>query len=279
MPSQTTTLASTCCSRPARPPTLLERALSPIDPLIILIVLTIVGLPGAIRAQFSRLSPVSWLNPFRWHELILANGFGYILAQSNKNWEPVKRPLLASARGRVLEVGAGSGENVVYYDLDRVESLVVLEPFAPLRTKLEAALDRTGLLSRSTVVPLGLDEERGTLSRHGLAPASFDTIVLVQVLCSIPNPKSHLDYLQSLLRPGGEILVFEHVASKHQPARLIQQLWTVPWKRLVGGCEMDRDSADWLRDVGGWSHVEILRPKDEHRADLMPHAVARFVKA
>ncbi len=163
-----------------------------------------------------------------------------------------------------MEIGAGAGDSVGHYDTEKIERLFCLEPYEPLRKQLSAKLVKVGLEKKSTVIPVGLDKQsRHALLQAGIEPESLDTIVLFQVLCSIPEPKAHLEFLQSLLKPGGQIILFEHVGSKHALARIIQTIWTPIWKFNFGGCELNRDSGDWLRDIGGWKQVDIKRPVNE----------------
>ncbi|PWY98271.1 hypothetical protein BCV70DRAFT_202052 [Testicularia cyperi] len=267
-------------SAPARPAGPLDIAKSLLEPIMINAMLLFNGLPGAVCDQIRHPNPINLINPFHWQSLILTHGFAPILSTSNLIYSNIKRPVLQQAYGKTLEVGAGSGENIAYYNPQKIERLVCMEPYAPLRVQLEKSLDAAGLVHKTTVVPLGLElSSRPQLLAAGLEPGSFDTIVLVQVLCSVQSPKDHLEFLQSLLKPGGQILLFEHIASKHQPARLLQNIWTPFWRSAFGGCELNRDSADWVRNLGGWEYVDIKRPAVETTASLLPHAVARFVKA
>ena len=267
-------------SKPARPATLFEVIMSNMVPFLITLKLYISGFPGAVFEQLRHPNPINLINPFHWQKLIFANGFSTVLKVADEMYKDIKQPLLRSAHGRILEIGAGAGDSVGHYDADKIERLFCLEPYEPLRRQLIAKLDRLNLSKKSTVIPVGLDKtDRHALLQAGIEPESLDTIVLFQVLCSIPEPKAHLEFLQSLLRPGGQIVLFEHVGSKHTLARMIQNVWTPVWKFNFGGCELNRDSGDWLRDIGGWKSVDIKRPVHETSADLIPHAVGRLVKA
>ena len=156
---------------------------------------------------------------------------------------------------------------------------MLLEPFAELHAPLRSAIAAHGLGDVATLVPHGVHERRA-LAQAGVRAARFDTVVLVQVLCSIPEPHAHLAYLQSLLAPGGRLLLFEHVGSASRLTRAVQRAWTYPlWRFVAAGCCLDRDSGVWLAQLGGWKHVELLRPASEDDGDVVPHAVGIFTKA
>lgn len=165
------------------------------------------------------------------------------------------------------------------FSFSQVTSLVCIEPFAPLRAQLNEALFSRGpsFASKSTIVPHGI-HQRDLLKQFSITPGSFDTIVLVQVLCSIPNPHEHLSYLQSLLKPGGKLLLFEHVASTDSITKFFQTLWTPGWKFIAAGCCLNRPSGKWVEQIGGWEKVELLRPDNESRATMLPHDVGVYVK-
>ncbi|KAI8810463.1 S-adenosyl-L-methionine-dependent methyltransferase [Cladochytrium replicatum] len=266
-------------ARMAKPATPIPYILNLLQPGLYILIILLTGVPLAVREQFRKWSLRSWVNIFHWRQLIFGQGFGVLLGVAAQQNLGVKRSLLGRAHGRVLEIGAGSGENVKFYNPDKIGQLYCLEPFDELRSKLLTALSKAKLDSKATVIAAGLSHDHTALESAAIHESSLDTIVLVQVLCSIPDPKSHLSYLQKLLKPGGQILLYEHVGSDDRFTRSLQRFWNPLWKRCAGGCEIVRDSADWFRDIGGWKSVDIQYPSAENSADLFPHAVARFVKA
>ncbi|KAI9326422.1 hypothetical protein DFJ73DRAFT_954871 [Zopfochytrium polystomum] len=278
MSSQISIRSSELGAQLAKPSSPLAYAQNSFRPAILLFLMVFYGFLPALGEQFGRGKLGNVLNPFLWGRLILGHGMSVLLAESAKMNQGIKKTLLSLARGRVLEVGAGSGENVKFYEPEEIERLFCLEPFDTLRLKLESNLARSRLESKSTVIPSGLTSDRSALTTASITPSSIDTIVLVQVLCSIPNPRLHLQYLQTLLKPGGQILLYEHVGSKDPVARTIQRIWNPVWSRCSGGCEIVRDSADWLNELGGWEKVEVQYPVAENSAFVYPHVVARFVK-
>jgi 2-polyprenyl-3-methyl-5-hydroxy-6-metoxy-1,4-benzoquinol methylase len=63
-----------------------------------------------------------------------------------------------------------------------------------------------GLAQRATIVPFGVQDYEH-LPSEGITEESMDTVVLVQVLCSIENPKSHIGALIRYLKPGGKLIM------------------------------------------------------------------------
>lgn len=149
-----------------------------------------------------------------------------------------RRRLVAGARGRVLEVGAGTGRNLALYR--DIEALTVLEPDPAMRRRLRA---RTG----AAVVPVDI-VERG-IDDSGLPGESFDTVVMCLVLCTVPDPAHALGEVRRLLAPGGEVLFLEHVAQPGVRGHL-QRRATPVWQRVAGGCHLDRDSLGAMRQAG-----------------------------
>lgn len=156
--------------------------------------------------------------------------------------------LLADVSGDVLEIGAGTGNNLSHYRAG-VTRLVLSEPDATMRRKLERRLPEvrsagglTGALVEIT------DAAVDDLSFPG---ESFDAVVSTLVLCSVPDQAAALDALRRVLRPGGHLVYLEHVAADGRPKRLRWQHRLEPvWKRLLGGCHLTRHTAEAIADAG-----------------------------
>ena len=116
----------------------------------------------------------------------------------------LRRELLASASGRVVEVGAGNGINFEHYPAS-VDELIAVEPEPYLRGQAERAAADARISVR--VMP-------GTAAELDLAPGSADAVVVSGVLCSVPDPGEALAEFRRVLRPGGELRFYEHVRSR-----------------------------------------------------------------
>ncbi len=150
--------------------------------------------------------------------------------------------VVPAAEGRVLEIGVGTGLNLPYYDPARVTKLWGLEPAEPMRRlaapRVEAlALDFTFLDLPGEEIPLDAD--------------SVDTVVVTYTLCSIEDPTPALRGMARVLRPGGRLLFCEHGAAPDAGVRRWQDRVAPLWRRLGGGCRLNRDIPAVL-DAGGF---------------------------
>jgi ubiquinone/menaquinone biosynthesis C-methylase UbiE len=148
-----------------------------------------------------------------------------------------RKDLLAQARGRVLELGAGTGLNIPYYP-DVVEELVLTEPSAPMIPKLERRVRRSG--RDCTVVAAGAEA-------LPFEDDSFDTVVSTLVLCTVDDPRAAIEEVSRVLRPGGRLLFLEHVRSDSKRLARWQDRLHRPWHAFAAGCHANRPTVELLR--------------------------------
>lgn len=154
--------------------------------------------------------------------------------------DPVRARLLAGARGRVLEVGAGSGANLDWYP-PTVERLDLCEADPHLRGRLEGRV-----AAGSWPFPVAVHDA----APEGPFPAAaYDTIVATLVLCSAPDPEATAKALRRVLADGGRIAYVEHVGAGGVLGRL-QALSSPAWGRMAGGCHLDRPPTAAWRSAG-----------------------------
>jgi ubiquinone/menaquinone biosynthesis C-methylase UbiE len=152
---------------------------------------------------------------------------------------PARRDVVPAATGKVLEVGVGTGLNFgLYRD---VESLAGVDPDPYM---LERARPRAAELS----FPVELHQAGA--ERMPFADASFDTAVVTFTLCTIPDPAAALVEVRRVLKPTGRLLFVEHTRSIQPLMRGVQEALTPLWKRIGGGCHLNRPALDLLRDAG-----------------------------
>ena len=155
--------------------------------------------------------------------------------------ERVRKKLLPSARGDVLEIGVGPGVNFGLYDPTKVSKLYALEPNPTMIRLAERQRRRTEL----AVEFLGLPGER-----IPLADDSIDTVVSTFTLCTIPGVAEAIRGLARVLKPAGRLIFFEIGASPDERVRRWQNWWEPIHHRLFEGLCLTRDIPSLLEQGG-----------------------------
>ena len=152
-----------------------------------------------------------------------------------------RQKLVPLARGRVLEVGIGSGLNLPFYDPDAVSGVWGLDPSEELtRLATRAARD----------VPFDVEFVSAGAEEIPLDSRQFDTVVLTYTLCSIPDAIAALREMARVLKPGGSLLFCEHGLAPDAEVRRWQHRIDPIWRRLAGGCRLNRDVPELIRAGG-----------------------------
>ena len=158
-----------------------------------------------------------------------------------------RRALVPQARGKVLEIGMGTGRNLPFYDRSQITQLVGVDPALQMHSLAQRRSAQAGL----DVELVGL-----TAERLPLPDESFDTVVCTYTLCSIAHPVAALREVWRVLKPGGQFLLCEHGrapdAGVARWQRRIQPLWTP----MMGGCHLDRDVPALMREAGLQAEVD-----------------------
>jgi SAM-dependent methyltransferase len=162
------------------------------------------------------------------------------LAMRNQILDNYRQRTIEAARELVLEVGVGSGLNLPLYGA-AVTRVVAVDPSPEL---LRLASKRTA----DMVVPVALI--RAAAEHLPFPGAVFDTVMMTWTLCSIPNPIAALAEMRRVLKPGGRLLFVEHGLSPEIRTARWQHWLTPYWKRISGGCHLDRKTDDLIRAAG-----------------------------
>jgi ubiquinone/menaquinone biosynthesis C-methylase UbiE len=161
-------------------------------------------------------------------------------AMRNRRLQPYRERVTSGAEGRVLEVGIGSGLNLALYP-QRVDEVVGLEPAYRL---IEMARDAAGgARLKATLI-------EGTAESIPLDRNSIDTVVTTWTLCTIPDPVGALLEMRRVLRSGGQLLFVEHGLAPDERIRRWQNRLNPIWKRIAGGCHLDRPVRELIEKAG-----------------------------
>ncbi|PYH82447.1 phospholipid methyltransferase [Aspergillus uvarum CBS 121591] len=196
-------------------------------------------------------------------------------------------PLLATARGITLDLGPGTGTQMPHLRSPAITALYGVEPCHHLHATLRVRAETEGVSEKYTILGCSAapDQLVPVLQQRGLV-AAVDTILCVRVLCSVPDLEGTVRGLYSLLKPGGRVIVVEHVVNSGLQgtgsvvARVVQGLYELlGWRWFVGDCCLTRDTEGALRGAaaedGGWERVELRRYFGE---GVMPYVAGVLVK-
>jgi len=162
------------------------------------------------------------------------------LAMRNTRLLPYRERVAAAAQGRVLEIGIGSGLNLPFYS-PAVNEVLGLEPSARLIAMAQRAAHESAQRVRLV---------EGSAEAIPLDAQSVDSVVTTWTLCSIPNARAALAEMRRVLRPGGRLLFVEHGRAPDAGVRVWQDRLTPLWRRLAGGCHLNRPIRAMIEDAG-----------------------------
>ncbi|KAF2016974.1 hypothetical protein BU24DRAFT_420017 [Aaosphaeria arxii CBS 175.79] len=206
--------------------------------------------------------------------------------------------LLSTCSGLVLDIGPGSGEQLRHFTPSRITAAYGAEPAADLHPKLISTAEKVGFAGgKYHALLCGAEPESliPALHKNGLLATAksgtgggaagnsaagsevFDEICSVRVLCGVPRPRETVKGLYELLKPGGRLVVCEHVVNQRSAfARGMQMLYMLlGWSFFMGGCELQRDTERFLREAGEWERVEI---EQVGSMDTIPYIVGELFK-
>jgi ubiquinone/menaquinone biosynthesis C-methylase UbiE len=163
-----------------------------------------------------------------------------------KQLMPLREQLVAGARGKVLEIGIGSGLNLPFYPRE----LDLLLGLDPSRELLQMAK------RRSSWVHFRVELSEGRAEEIPLEDRAVDHVVMSWTLCSVADPLRALVEVRRVLRPGGSLLFVEHGRAGEPGVQRWQDRLTPLWRRLTGGCHLNRP-IDRLVERSGLNLVEL----------------------
>ena len=145
------------------------------------------------------------------------------------------------AHGRILEIGIGSGLNFDHYNFDKVEEIIGVDPAVS-----SVAMAR----SRSSQYNSKISFIESSAESIDLPSNTFDCVVIGYSLCTIPDPLKALAEARRLMKPEGSLFFMEHGLAPEQNIQKWQHRLTPGWKKIGGGCNLNRDIENLISTSG-----------------------------
>jgi len=162
------------------------------------------------------------------------------LGMRRRQLRPYRQRAVASAEGRVLEIGVGSGLNLPFYP-GAAREIVGLEPSPGMTAMARGNARRAG---RSVTFV------EGSAEAIPLESESIDTVVTTWTLCSVPRAEVALGEMRRVLRPTGRLLFVEHGLAPDRSVRRWQDRLTPAWRRFNGNCHLNRPIQRLVEEAG-----------------------------
>ena len=177
------------------------------------------------------------------------NIFPYCLDIALYGLKQARIDLLASAKGKVLEIGIGNGANLPYYS-NNANKVVGIEPCAAMVHLAEKKIQKMHDKSELSLHPEQYQLDVGSGEELPYEDNSFDTAIACLVFCTIPDADKAAKEMFRVLKPGGKMLFLEHVHAKPGIKHTLQNWFNPLWKPLACGCHLNRNTKATFDNAG-----------------------------
>jgi SAM-dependent methyltransferase len=183
--------------------------------------------------------------------------------------------LLSTSSGVVLDLGPGTGELLHVFKPNLITKVYGPEPAVDMHQALQANINKAGLNGKYEILNAGAEPDSlipalakaGAIKPEGLSSQGlFDTICCTRVLCGVPHTQDTIIELYRLLKPGGRIILAEHVVSPWPRKGSVfgyfmqKVLILMGWHVWMGGCTLTKDTLSMLKKAGGekaWKEFDV----------------------
>jgi ubiquinone/menaquinone biosynthesis C-methylase UbiE len=173
----------------------------------------------------------------RW----FAAAYDPLMRRANPQLDRLRAQVCGAARGRVLEIGFGTGASLEFYDWQALECLAAAEPDPYMLSRAAAKLgpEQSGkvVLAQAAAESLPFPNQ------------SFDTVVSLLVLCTVDDQSKALSEVRRVMKPDASLRLLEHVRGGEWLGKG-QDLIEPVWGWFSGGCHPNRKTEELVRSAG-----------------------------
>ncbi len=148
-----------------------------------------------------------------------------------------RKELISQAKGRALEIGAGTGVNFGYYNIENISELTVID------LKFNDIIKNHSLNKKLKINYIEVSAEKIPFPDN-----TFDVVVSTLIFCSVNNPMKALNEVYRVLKKGGKIYFIEHVLPEEKGYRKLVNNLNGLWKK-VGKCNINRETLKNIKNA------------------------------
>lgn len=176
-----------------------------------------------------------------FYSKIFAKYYDSFMVSFEAKIEKDRKKMLQNLKGKVLDVGSGTGVNFEFFN-DDVEVLAI-EPSKEMQEKSVAKINKKNI----KLLNVGVND---TALQSLIPSKSLDAIVCTLVLCTIPNPEEALVNFKKWLKPNGKLIILEHIHSHKKTNAFLEKMLNPLWKKIGEGCNLTRNTDVLLKEKG-----------------------------
>ena len=176
------------------------------------------------------------------YQKAFAAGYDLFMASPEKSLHKNRNKLISSLKGKILDVGVGTGVNFQFYHPKA--SVIAVEPS---KAMIKKALPKIPKTANIQILNYGIND---SALENEIEESSLDAIICTLVLCTVPKPELALKNFKRWLKPSGKLIILEHIRSKKHFHGKMQD-WANPiWKTVGEGCNLNRNTDELIKELG-----------------------------
>ena len=203
-----------------------------------------------------------------WYNRVFASFYDKVMAHSEtKILQEHRKRLLSILQGKILEIGCGTGINFPLYS--KGATVIACEPSVAMFEKAQVAAKSQDIQAEINLVNMGLESD---VLYKLVKKESLDAVVCTLVLCTIPDLNAAIKEIKYFLKPGGKLLVLEHIKAHSDTGMLLQNTLNPLWNLCADGCNLNRPTDLELKKAG----LKVI--EEEFFYEILPFYSATMVK-